>query len=37
MLMLGATPTPKYAEYTCSRCHQVLGVTTDPKILKEFS
>jgi hypothetical protein len=37
MLMLGATPTPKRAEFRCSRCQQVLGVTRDPKILKEFS
>ena len=37
MLMLGATPMPRCAVFTCSRCQQVLGVTTDPQILKEFS
>lgn len=37
LLMLGATPTPRYAEFTCSRCHRVLGMTRDPKVLKEFS
>lgn len=37
LLMLGATPKPIYAIIQCSRCNQVLGMTRDPKILKEFS
>ena len=37
LLMLGATPQPLYAVYICSRCQQPLGVTRDPKTLKEFA
>jgi hypothetical protein len=37
LLMLGATPSPIYAYYQCSRCQQVLGTTRDPKVLREFS
>lgn len=37
LLMLGATAKPLHAVYVCSRCQQVLGITRDPKILREFS
>ena len=37
MLLLGATPSPRYAQFVCSRCSMILGVTKDPKILREFS
>lgn len=37
MLLLGATPNPTHAQYVCSRCSMILGVTKDPKILREFS
>ena len=37
LLLFGATPTPTHAIYKCGRCQQVIGVTRDPKILKEFS
>lgn len=36
LLLCGATPTPRHAAYTCGRCGTVLGITRDPKILKEF-
>jgi hypothetical protein len=35
--LVGATATPLRATFVCSRCNQVLGVTTDPKVLREFS
>ena len=37
LLLFGATPTPIHALYKCGRCGQVLGMTRDPKVLKEFS
>lgn len=37
MLLLGATPSPTHALYVCSRCSMILGMTKDPKILREFS
>lgn len=37
LLLVGATPTPTHAVYSCSRCMQILGITRDPKVLREFS
>ena len=37
MLLLGATPSPMYAVYFCGRCGQSLGISRDPKVLREFS
>lgn len=37
LLLLGATPTPTHAVYQCGRCMETLGITRDPKVLREFS
>lgn len=37
LLLMGATPNPRYAVYRCSRCHQTVGATKDPEVLKEFT
>lgn len=36
LLFMGATPQPLHAVFQCSRCQQVLGITRDPKVLREF-
>ena len=37
LLLLGATPKPRYAIFKCHRCGTVLGYSRDERILKEFS
>lgn len=36
LLLMGATPNPIHAVYRCARCHEVVGATRDPAVLKEF-
>lgn len=37
LLFMGASPTPTHAVYKCGRCLEVLGITRDPKVMREFS